>query len=90
MAFYQDEFAGRIATKVMQTALAVRETWMIVADILVFVTIYFITIVVLAGGFDALAAAALPRLARALRVGAVRTSCRGSARSARPRPMRAR
>ena len=30
MSFYQDEFAGRIATKVMQTALAVRDTWMIV------------------------------------------------------------
>ena len=26
MAFYSDEFAGRITTKVMQTALAVRET----------------------------------------------------------------
>jgi ATP-binding cassette subfamily B multidrug efflux pump len=26
MGFYQDEFAGRIATKVMQTALAVRDT----------------------------------------------------------------
>ena len=26
MSFYQDEFAGRIATKVMQTALAVRDT----------------------------------------------------------------
>ena len=29
MNFYQDEFAGRIATKVMQTALAVRDTWLI-------------------------------------------------------------
>jgi hypothetical protein len=29
MGFYQDEFAGRIATKVMQTALAVRDTWLI-------------------------------------------------------------
>ena len=37
MSFYQDEFAGRIATKVMQTALAVRDVWMILADILVFV-----------------------------------------------------
>ena len=37
MSFYQDEFAGRVATKVMQTALAVRDAWMIVADILVFV-----------------------------------------------------
>ena len=44
MAFYQDEFAGRIATKVMQTALAVREVWLIVAEMLVFVTIYFVTL----------------------------------------------
>ena len=29
MDFYQDEFAGRIATKVMQTALAVRDTWFV-------------------------------------------------------------
>ena len=29
LSFYQDEFAGRVATKVMQTALAVRDTWMI-------------------------------------------------------------
>ena len=35
MGFYQDEFAGRIATKVMQTALAVRDTWLIFTDILV-------------------------------------------------------
>ncbi|MFO1224805.1 MAG: ABC transporter ATP-binding protein [Burkholderiaceae bacterium] len=54
MAFYQDEFAGRIATKVMQTALAVRDTVMIVCDILVFVVIYFVTMVLLAGGFDAM------------------------------------
>ncbi|HEY6510460.1 MAG TPA: ABC transporter ATP-binding protein, partial [Burkholderiaceae bacterium] len=54
MAFYQDEFAGRISTKVMQTALAVRDTVMIVCDILVFVVIYFVTMVLLVGGFDAL------------------------------------
>ncbi|NBX96719.1 MAG: ABC transporter ATP-binding protein [Betaproteobacteria bacterium] len=53
LAFYQDEFAGRVATKVMQTALAVRDTWMIVADILVFVGIYFITMVAVVGSFDA-------------------------------------
>jgi ATP-binding cassette subfamily B multidrug efflux pump len=52
LGFYQDEFAGRIATKVMQTALAVRDTWMIAADILVFVIIYFVTMVALVGGFD--------------------------------------
>ena len=52
MSFYQDEFAGRIATKVMQTALAVRDVWMIVADILVFVVIYFATLILIVGNFD--------------------------------------
>ena len=53
MAFYQDEFAGRIATKVMQTALAVRDTWLIFTDILVYVLIYFATMVAVVGAFDA-------------------------------------
>ena len=52
MSFYQDEFAGRVAAKVMQTALAVRDLWFIVADILVFVTIYFVTMVAVVGHFN--------------------------------------
>ena len=36
----------------MQTALAVRDTWMIFLDILVYVAIYFITCVVVVGAFD--------------------------------------
>ena len=52
LGFYQDEFAGRIATKVMQSALAVRDTWMILADILVYVVIYFLTMAAVLGGFD--------------------------------------
>ncbi|MBI3146814.1 MAG: ABC transporter ATP-binding protein, partial [Pseudogulbenkiania sp.] len=52
MSFYQDEFAGRVSAKVMQTALAVRETVIIVADILVFVVIYFVTMVAVVGRFD--------------------------------------
>lgn len=52
MSFYQDEFAGRVATKVMQTALAVRDIWFIVADILVFVVIYFVTMVAVVGHFN--------------------------------------
>jgi ATP-binding cassette subfamily B multidrug efflux pump len=52
MAFYQDEFAGRIATKVMQTALAVRDTWLIFTDILVYVVIYFVTLVAVVGAFN--------------------------------------
>ncbi len=52
MSFYQDEFAGRIATKVMQTSLAVRDTWLIVAELLVFVVIYFVTLLAVLGNFD--------------------------------------
>ncbi len=53
MHFYQDEFAGRVAAKVMQTALAVRDTVLILCDIMVFVAIYFITMVAVVGSFDA-------------------------------------
>ena len=53
MVFYQDEFAGRIATKVMQTALAVRDTWLIVSDILVYVLVYFGTTLAVVAVFDA-------------------------------------
>ncbi|MCZ4271126.1 ABC transporter ATP-binding protein [Maritalea porphyrae] len=46
MTYFQDEFAGRIATKLMQTALAVRETVMKFLDILVYVVTYFVGILV--------------------------------------------
>jgi len=52
MSFFQDEFAGRIATKLMQSALAVRDTWMIMTDILVYVVIYFVTMGGVLGSFD--------------------------------------
>ncbi|WP_349771937.1 ABC transporter ATP-binding protein [Thauera sedimentorum] len=52
MSFFQDEFAGRVSAKVMQTALAVRDTCLIMTDILVFVVIYFVTMVVVVAGFD--------------------------------------
>ncbi|MEH6727503.1 MAG: ABC transporter ATP-binding protein, partial [Hyphomicrobiales bacterium] len=52
MSFYQDDFAGRIATKVLQTSLAVREAVMKVLDVLVFVTVYFIGAIVLVAVAD--------------------------------------
>ena len=52
LSFFGDEFAGRIATKVMQTALAVRDTWLIVVDILVYVGVYFGTMVAIVASFD--------------------------------------
>ncbi len=45
--FYQDDFAGRIATKVMQTSLAVRETIMKLLDVLLYVLVYFSGVIVL-------------------------------------------
>ncbi|MBG9386521.1 ABC transporter ATP-binding protein [Caenimonas aquaedulcis] len=53
MAFYSDEFAGRITTKVMQTALAVREMVFTTTEVVIGIGVYFITILALAGGFDA-------------------------------------
>ena len=53
MQFYQDEFAGRISAKVMQTALAARDTIMICADMLVYVVIYFLTTSIILWSFDA-------------------------------------
>ena len=43
LSFYQDEFAGRVSAKVMQTALAVRDTVMTIADMMIYVLVYFIT-----------------------------------------------
>ena len=52
VSFYQDDFAGRIATKVMQTALAVRETVMKLLDVLVYILVYFISMVVMVAQAD--------------------------------------
>jgi ATP-binding cassette, subfamily B, multidrug efflux pump len=56
MSFYQDEFAGRVAAKVMQTALAVRDVWFIVADIMVYVIVYFGSMVGIVAYFNSLIA----------------------------------
>ena len=50
--FFQNEFSGRIATKVMQTALAVRDTVMKLLDVMLFVAIYMATALVLVGSAD--------------------------------------
>jgi ATP-binding cassette subfamily B multidrug efflux pump len=52
MNFYHNEFAGRVAAKVMQTALAVRDLWFILADILIYVVIYFLTMILVVGKFN--------------------------------------
>jgi ATP-binding cassette subfamily B multidrug efflux pump len=52
LSFYADEFAGRITTKVMQTALAVREMLFTTTEVIIGIGVYFITILALAGSFD--------------------------------------
>lgn len=42
IGFYQDEFAGRIATKVMQTSLAVRESVMKLLNVIMYIFVYFV------------------------------------------------
>ncbi|MEL6748046.1 MAG: ABC transporter ATP-binding protein, partial [Pseudomonadota bacterium] len=50
--FFQNDFAGRLANKVMQTALGVRETVMTLAEVLLYALVYFITAIVLMAAAD--------------------------------------
>src|SRR3546814_6057524 len=52
MDYFQDEFAGRIATKLMQTSLAVRETVIKLVDIGNYVLVYFCGTLLVAASAD--------------------------------------
>lgn len=52
LGFFQNEFAGRVATKVMQTALSVRETVLKLLDLMVYICVYFLSILVLMFSMD--------------------------------------
>ncbi|MFQ3368275.1 MAG: ATP-binding cassette subfamily B multidrug efflux pump [Methylophilaceae bacterium] len=52
--FYNNEFSGRIAAKVMQTTLALRDMWFILSDILVYVIVYITTMIILVGSLNTL------------------------------------
>ncbi|BDX05107.1 ABC transporter ATP-binding protein [Planctobacterium marinum] len=52
LSFFYNDFAGRIATKVMQTALSVRETVLKMLDLMVYVSVYFVGIVILVMTMD--------------------------------------
>ena len=47
MSFYQDEFAGRIAAKVMQSALAIRQLVIKSVDLFIYILVYFASMFVL-------------------------------------------
>jgi ATP-binding cassette subfamily B multidrug efflux pump len=52
MSYYQDEFAGRVATKLMQTALALRQCIMTFIEIVNYVVVYFLGMFVIIGSAD--------------------------------------
>jgi len=52
LAFFQDDFAGRVSAKVMQTAVAIREVVMKVTEVFVYVGVYFLGAVFAFGASD--------------------------------------
>lgn len=52
MAFFQDDFAGRVATKMMQTALAVRDVMISAIQVFLYVGVYFTAALILFAASD--------------------------------------
>lgn len=69
MGYFQDEFAGRISTRLMQTALSVREVVMKLMDVAVYILAYFLGTIWLAATQDGWLA--LPFLLWSLAYGAL-------------------
>jgi ATP-binding cassette subfamily B multidrug efflux pump len=53
MDFFNNDFAGRVATKVMQTAMGVRDSVMKVTEVIVYITVYFTGALILVASSDA-------------------------------------
>jgi ATP-binding cassette subfamily B multidrug efflux pump len=52
MEFFHNDFAGRVATKVMQAALGVRDAVMKITEVVVYVVVYFLSALVLVARCD--------------------------------------
>ena len=52
MDFFHNDFAGRVATKVMQAALGVRDAVMKITEVVVYVSVYFIGALILVATSD--------------------------------------
>lgn len=52
LTFFSDEFAGRVATKVMQTSLSIREAVMKLLDVFVYVSVYFVAMIAMVAAAD--------------------------------------
>ena len=53
MDFFTNDFAGRVATKVMQTSLGIRDAVMKLTEVLVYVAVYFLGALILVANSDA-------------------------------------
>lgn len=56
LSFFQDEFAGRISTKLMQTALSVREAVVKILDVFLYCLVFFVGAIAMAASMNALMA----------------------------------
>ncbi|HBF08496.1 MAG: multidrug ABC transporter ATP-binding protein [Gammaproteobacteria bacterium] len=61
VGFYAEDFAGRVATKLMQTALSLRDSVIKCCDVLLHISVYFVSVMILLAATDWLLA--LPILA---------------------------
>ncbi|KPF45545.1 ABC transporter ATP-binding protein [Rhizobium sp. AAP43] len=52
MTFFANEFAGRVSTKVMQTALSIRESVMKLIDVFIYATTFFVSMLALVASVD--------------------------------------
>jgi ATP-binding cassette, subfamily B, multidrug efflux pump len=54
VSFFQRDFAGRVATKVMQSANSVRETVMKIVDLSIYIAVYLVSMLIMMGNADAI------------------------------------
>lgn len=52
VGFFQRDFSGRVATKVMQNANAIRETVMKMMDIMIYIAVYFVSVLLMLAEAD--------------------------------------
>lgn len=52
MTFFANEFAGRVSTKVMQTALSIRESMMKIIDVFIYAVTFFVSMLALVASVD--------------------------------------
>jgi ATP-binding cassette subfamily B protein/ATP-binding cassette subfamily B multidrug efflux pump len=54
ISFFQRDFAGRVATKVMQSANSIRETVMKIVDLSIYIAVYLVSMLIMMGNADAM------------------------------------